>query len=122
MNKLLLVLLAAPSLALSQNQGMPVVTLAEARQRSVSIDPDAVAARSRVDVASSERRAAFTNLITPNLRADYHLHSFFRTVLQFRYRRNQSEFGERDIRRKLLPAWRRKVWNAEDCACIVVER
>jgi multidrug efflux system outer membrane protein len=36
---------------------------------SISIDPVGVAARSRVEVATSERRAAFTNLITPNLRA-----------------------------------------------------
>jgi multidrug efflux system outer membrane protein len=64
-------LIAVPSIATAQttSEGLPVITLAEARRRSVSIDPDAVAARSRVDVATSERRAAFTNLITPNLRA-----------------------------------------------------
>jgi len=70
MKRIILALLAVPSLASSQaSEGIPVVTLAEARQRSVRIDPDAVAARSRVDIASSERRAAYTNLITPNLRA-----------------------------------------------------
>ena len=71
MNRILFLSLALPSLAFAQapSEGMPVVTLPEARRRSVSIDPDAVAARSRVDVAASERRAAFTNLITPNLRA-----------------------------------------------------
>ena len=64
-------MLAIPSIASAQvsPEGLPVITLAEARRRSISIDPDAVAARSRVDVATSERRAAFTNLITPNLRA-----------------------------------------------------
>jgi multidrug efflux system outer membrane protein len=64
-------LIAVPSIATAQttSEGLPVITLAEARRRAVSIDPDAVAARSRVDVATSERRAAFTNLITPNLRA-----------------------------------------------------
>ncbi len=67
----IMTLIAVPSIAAAQttSEGLPVITLAEARRRSVSIDPDAVAARSRVDVATSERRAAFTNLITPNLRA-----------------------------------------------------
>ena len=71
MNRILFLSLALPSLAFAQapSEGIPVVTLPEARRRSISIDPDAVAARSRVDVAASERRAAFTNLITPNLRA-----------------------------------------------------
>jgi multidrug efflux system outer membrane protein len=71
MNRIFFALIAIPSLAVAQtpSEGMPVVTLPEARRRSISIDPDAVAARSRVDVATSERKAAFTNLITPNLRA-----------------------------------------------------
>ena len=71
MNRILFLSLALPSLAFAQapREGIPVVTLPEARRRSISIDPDAVAARSRVDIATSERRAAFTNLITPNLRA-----------------------------------------------------
>jgi outer membrane protein TolC len=70
MNKMLLAFLAAPSLALAQvpAESIPVVTLAEARRRSVSIDPDAVAARSRLETASWERRTALTNLITPSLR------------------------------------------------------
>jgi multidrug efflux system outer membrane protein len=71
MRRLFVTLIAVPSIAAAQTQseGLPVITLAEARRRSISIDPDAVAARSRVDVATSERRAAFTNLVTPNLRA-----------------------------------------------------
>ena len=68
MRRLIIALLAVPSIASAQD-AIPVVTLPEARRRSISIDPDAVAARSRVDVATSERRAAVTNLITPNLRA-----------------------------------------------------
>jgi multidrug efflux system outer membrane protein len=47
---------------------IPVVTLQEARQRSVAVDPDAVAARNRVETASWEKRAAFTNLVTPTVR------------------------------------------------------
>ena len=66
MKKSLFILLLLPSLVGAQEPA-PVVTLAEARRRSVSMDPDAVAARSRVDIASSEKRAAFLNLITPNL-------------------------------------------------------
>jgi multidrug efflux system outer membrane protein len=71
MRRFIVTLIAIPSIAAAQtpSEGLPVITLAEARRRSISIDPDAVAARSRVDVATSERRAAFTNLITPNLRA-----------------------------------------------------
>jgi outer membrane protein len=71
LKRIIFLSLAAPSLMLAQTsgEGMPVVTLPEARHRSISIDPDAVAARSRVDVATSQRRAAFTNLVTPNLRA-----------------------------------------------------
>ena len=71
MRRFIVTLIAIPSIASAQTstEGLPVITLVEARRRSISIDPDAVAARSRVDVATSERRAAFTNLITPNLRA-----------------------------------------------------
>ncbi|MGH7713951.1 MAG: TolC family protein, partial [Gemmatimonadaceae bacterium] len=57
-----------PSLALGQTGDQaPVVSLAEARRRAASIDPDAVAARSRVGTAAWERRAAMTNLFTPTL-------------------------------------------------------
>ena len=71
MHRFVVTLIAIPSIASAQTstEGLPVITLAEARRRSISIDPDAVAARSRVDVATAERRAARTNLITPNLRA-----------------------------------------------------
>ena len=65
------ILLAAgvfPIAASSQETGIPVVTLAEARRRSVTVDPNAVAARSRIETASWERRAALASLFTPNLR------------------------------------------------------
>jgi outer membrane protein len=59
---------AFPSLTLGQAaDAAPVVSLAEARRRAAVVDPDAVAARSRVGTASWERRAAMTNLFTPTL-------------------------------------------------------
>ena len=45
----------------------PVVTLAEARRRAATIDPDAVAARAEVASAGWERRAARMDLFTPNV-------------------------------------------------------
>jgi outer membrane protein TolC len=58
-----------PSVALGQAQtsGVPAVSLGEARRRATSVDPDAVAARTRVETAGWERRAARTNLFTPSL-------------------------------------------------------
>jgi outer membrane protein TolC len=49
------------------NATIPVVTLPDARQRALVVDPDAVAARSRVETADWQRRAALMNLITPNV-------------------------------------------------------
>lgn len=62
---------ANPSLAPAQtaSDSVPVVTLSEARLRAASVDPDAVAARSRVETAAWERRAAVANLLTPNVTA-----------------------------------------------------
>jgi len=65
MKRIIIGLLLFPITSFAQ---VPVVTLDEARRRSVSIDPDAVSARSRVETASWERRTAFTNLITPTVR------------------------------------------------------
>jgi len=65
MKRILIGLLLYPINSFAQ---MPVVTLDEARRRSVSIDPDAVAARSRVETASWEKRTAFTNLVTPTVK------------------------------------------------------
>ncbi|MGH7696542.1 MAG: TolC family protein [Gemmatimonadaceae bacterium] len=66
----LLVAGIAPAVALGQTSsgGTPVVTLSEARRRAAVVDPDAVAARSRVYTASWERRTALANLVTPRLR------------------------------------------------------
>ena len=70
MKRLLFAWLLVPSLGFAQtpSENIPVVTLVEARRRSISIDPDAVAARSNVDKASWEKRSAFTNLVTPNVK------------------------------------------------------
>ena len=59
---------ALPSPAFAQGD-IPVVTLAEARRRSITVDPNSVAARNRVETASWEKRAAALNLFTPSLRA-----------------------------------------------------
>jgi outer membrane protein TolC len=45
----------------------PVVTLVEARRRASTNDPTAVAARSQIETALWERRAAFTSLVAPTL-------------------------------------------------------
>lgn len=46
---------------------VPVVTLTEARQRAVTVDPDAIAATQRIRVAGWERRAATADLVAPRL-------------------------------------------------------
>jgi outer membrane protein len=60
---------AVAASAQAATAGLPVVTLAEARARAVTLDPDAVAARSRVETAVWRRRTAVTNLLTPSLTA-----------------------------------------------------
>ena len=65
---ILLTATVLPSRASAQDRAIPVVTLAEARRRSVNVDPNAVAARSRIETAAWERSAAITSLLTPNLR------------------------------------------------------
>jgi outer membrane protein TolC len=45
----------------------PVITLPDARQRALLADPDAVAARARVETAAWQRRSAVLNLLTPNV-------------------------------------------------------
>lgn len=47
--------------------GAPVVTLSEARRRSIAVDPNAVAATQRIRVAGWERRAATADLFAPRL-------------------------------------------------------
>lgn len=85
MNRMLLTFLMLPSLAFAQqtDESIPVVTLAEARRRSVALDPDAVAARTRLETASWERRTALTNLITPSLRATTTYTHFSRPFFNF---------------------------------------
>ena len=63
--------IAFPSIAAGQgiNDGAPVVSLAEARRRAASVDPNAVAARGRLETASWQRRAAVADMIAPNLTA-----------------------------------------------------
>jgi len=62
---------ALPSVARGQttSDGAPVVSLAEARRRAASVDPDAVAARNRIGTAVWQRRAALADVLTPNLTA-----------------------------------------------------
>ncbi len=60
---------SAPASGQTSTGNVPVVTLAEARRRSLSTNPNSVAARSRIETALWERRAASLNLLTPNLRA-----------------------------------------------------
>ena len=63
--------IASPSVAIGQavSAGVPVVTLSEARRRAASVDPNAVAARGRIETAAWQRRAAVADMITPNLTA-----------------------------------------------------
>ena len=46
---------------------VPVVTLGEARQRALQVDPNTVAASQRIRVAGWERRAATADLVAPRL-------------------------------------------------------
>ena len=59
----------APAQAQASSDAAPVVTLAEARRRAISMDAGAVAARGAVETAAWESRAAMANLITPTLSA-----------------------------------------------------
>jgi outer membrane protein len=63
------VLIPVPASSQTVDPGVPVVTLAEARRRATSVDPTAVAARSQVATASWERRAAWTDVLTPRVTA-----------------------------------------------------
>lgn len=60
---------AKPTTAGTPRDSIPVVTLAQARRLAASVDPDAVVARGEVETAVWERRAAFTDLVTPNVTA-----------------------------------------------------
>jgi outer membrane protein TolC len=62
-------LLAADRVAGQSAGQIPTVALSEARRRSASVDPTAIAARADVETAIWERRTARTDLLTPNLSA-----------------------------------------------------
>lgn len=49
--------------------GAPIVTLTEARRRAASVSPTTVAARSQVETASWQRRAALADVLTPTVTA-----------------------------------------------------
>lgn len=55
---------------------IPTVTLNDARERALAINPASIAARGDVDVAAWQRRSALTDLITPNLSANSSFASF----------------------------------------------
>ncbi|MEX2281862.1 MAG: TolC family protein [Gemmatimonadota bacterium] len=55
--------------AAQSGNGVPVVTLEQARQRAQSMDSRGVAARGQVETAAWERRSAFTDLVTPHVSA-----------------------------------------------------
>ena len=65
-----LVLAAVPTLTIGAQATVstaPVVTLSEARQRAIAVDPNSVAAIQRIRVAGWERRAATADLFAPRL-------------------------------------------------------
>ena len=61
--------LPADAIGQGLSDGAPVVTLAEARRRAASVDPNAVAARGRIGTAAWQRRAAVADMLAPNLTA-----------------------------------------------------
>jgi outer membrane protein len=61
---------AAPRVLPAQaRDGVPMVTLTEARRLAAAVDPAAVAARAEVGTAAWERRSAVADLLTPNVAA-----------------------------------------------------
>lgn len=64
-------------------ESVPVVTLAEARRRAALVDPASVVARGGVEAAVWERRAAFTNLLTPTVTASTNLTRFSEPFFNF---------------------------------------
>jgi outer membrane protein TolC len=76
-------LAASPAVAQSTRQPPSVVSLADARRRAALVDPDAVAARANVETAVWERRAARTDLFTPNVFATTNFTHFARRSVNF---------------------------------------
>ena len=64
-----IIVFGATSSAQSPGETIATVTLADARERALAINPASVAARGEVDVAGWERRSALTDLITPHISA-----------------------------------------------------
>ena len=58
-----------PALGQAAGDGAPIVTLTEARRRAASVSPTTVAARSQVETASWQRRAALADVLTPTVTA-----------------------------------------------------
>ena len=67
---------SATSYAQASREQVTVVTLPDARERALSVNPASVAARGNVDVAAWQRRSAITDLITPNVSASSSYASF----------------------------------------------
>ena len=63
------VVASRPALAQVAGDGAPIVTLTEARRRAASVSPTTVAARSQVETASWQRRAALADVLTPTITA-----------------------------------------------------
>lgn len=63
------ILVPAKAAAQVAQENIPVITLAEARRRATSVDPDAVAARGEVATAVWGRRAAVANMFAPTITA-----------------------------------------------------
>lgn len=59
--------LPADAIGQASSDGAPVVSLAEARRRAGSVDPNAVEARGRLETAAWRRRSALADVVTPNL-------------------------------------------------------
>jgi outer membrane protein TolC len=64
-----IVVLVTTSAAQTTAPNLTTVTLQEARDRALAINPANIAARGDVDVAAWQRRSALTDLITPNVSA-----------------------------------------------------
>ena len=65
-----IVVFSATSSAQAPRETLTTVTLADARERALAINPASIAARGETDVAAWQRRSALTDLITPNVSAN----------------------------------------------------
>jgi outer membrane protein TolC len=74
-----------PSVVIGQtiSDGAPMVSLAEARRRAASVDPDVVTARGRMETAGWQRRAALADILTPNLTAGVNYTHFSEPFFNF---------------------------------------